>query len=252
MKTARLNIIEPEQTADRLMSRIARAYPFVSSLYSRIRFQIIPRQILEAIEQHLPARGLVVDVGCGFGLFTLYLALRRPQCQFVGVELSAPRVAQATRAAEKLSVRNAQFICADSASGEFPERFKAAYCTDLLHHLRPEDGDQLIARLYKGLEPGGAIVIKDITTHPRPMLWFTFMLDLLFNPKDSFYYRHALTWMDRLGEIGFDALSVYPLRNVLPYPHFILIGRKPVNAAVLKTGNVTTRSMSVGSGMENG
>ena len=231
MRSARLNILEPEFSSDRLSSRIPRAYSFVSAIYSRLRFRIIPRQMLESIEQHLPETGTVVDVGCGFGLFTLYLAMRRPQCHFVGVELSEKRVTQARMAAAKLQVRNASFICAESASGDFPDRFHAAYCIDLLHHMPPQAADQLLERLYQGLEPGGTIVIKDINTHPRLMLWFTFLLDWLVNPKDSFYYRHASTWQERLTEAGFASLYVYPLRNLLPYPHFLLTGRKPAPPA---------------------
>ncbi len=46
----------------------------VIRLYSRVRFQI-PRQIfLEEIGQYLPARGRLLEMGGGFGLFSLYFA----------------------------------------------------------------------------------------------------------------------------------------------------------------------------------
>lgn len=228
IKAERLNIIEPVgETAHRAVTeQILRGYPFLSRLYARIRFQIIPQQFLDAIEQHLPAKGTVVDIGCGFGLFTLYLAMKRPQCQFIGLELSERRVTQARQAAAVLQLGNVEFLCADMNESDLPVQLNAACCLDVLHHLTPQTGNHLIETLSKKLEPGGYLIIKDITTRPRLMLYFTFLLDLLVNPKDSFYYRSTEIWRTLLEKAGFTSLTIYPLRNYLPYPHFLLIGQK--------------------------
>lgn len=225
----RLNIIEfaTNNQAQVIIKRILHAYPTLARWYARVRFQIMPSEMLDAIEQHLPAQGIILDVGCGFGLFTLYLALKRPDCHFVGMELSARRVSEAKRAAALLQVRNVEFICADLATSELPFHPQAAYCTDLLHHMTPEGGDHLLMRLYDVLVPGGPIIVKDITTQPRLKLYYTFILDLLVNPKDSFYYRSAAVWRTRLSQFGFTSLQVYPLRHYMPYPHFLLVGNKP-------------------------
>jgi 2-polyprenyl-3-methyl-5-hydroxy-6-metoxy-1,4-benzoquinol methylase len=229
VRAERLNIIEPVAVTSHreAANRILRGYPLLSRLYAVIRFLIIPQQFLDAIEQHLPARGTVLDIGCGFGLFTLYLAMKRPQCDFIGLDLSERRIAQAERAAGLLQLTNVQFICADLGEKELPTKFNAAYCLDLLHHLTPPAGDRLINHIAASLAPGGRIIIKDITTRPRLKLYFTFLLDLLMNPADSFYYRSDEVWRARLVQSGFISLAVYPLRNFLPYPHFMLVGQKP-------------------------
>ncbi len=228
-RAERLNIIEPDVVTSHreAAKRILRGYPLLSRLYAAIRFLIIPQQFLDAIAQHLPARGTVLDVGCGFGLFTLYLAMKRPHCNFIGLDLSERRVTQAKRAAELLQVTNVQFICANLGEKELPTKFNAACCLDLLHHMTPSAGDSLINRIAASLAPGGHIIIKDITTRPRLMLYFTFLLDLLMNPADSFYYRNDEIWRAQLARSGFISLAVYPLRNFLPYPHFMLVGQKP-------------------------
>lgn len=229
VRADRLNIIESVTVTSHrgAAKRILRGYPFWSRLYAAIRFLIIPQPFLDAVEQHLPAHGTVLDIGCGFGLFTLYLALKRPQCDFIGLDLSERRIAQAQRAAELLQVTNVQFICADLGEKDLPTQLNAAYCLDLLHHMTPSAGDKLIDRIAASLAPGGRLIIKDITTRPRLMLYFTFLLDLLMNPADSFYYRSDEVWRARLAQSGFISLAVYPLRNFLPYPHFMLVGQKP-------------------------
>lgn len=228
-KYRRLNIIEIEAPAQSLAitKRILQVFPLLARWYSRIRFQILSKEMLDAIEQHLPKRGIILDVGCGYGLFTLYLAMKRPDCRFIGLELNSHRVEEARRAATRLHVTNVEFHCADLANHEFIDQPNAAYCTDLLHHLTPADGDRLLEKLFAALKPGSPIVIKDISTHPRFKLYYTFILDLLVNPKDSFYYRNQDVWRSRLIQIGFTRLYVYPLKHYMPYPHFLLVGNKP-------------------------
>lgn len=230
MGPRRLNIIEPPATPSahrQFVRRLLDALPLSTRLYSAVRFRIIPERFLLALEQHLPERGVVLDLGCGFGLFTLWFAERRPGCRFVGIDASEPRIRSARRLAETLDVKNASFESADVVAHEGSEPVSAAYCIDLLHHIRPEAADQLLRHTFRRLEPGGRIVIKDITTRPRRMLYFTFLLDLLVSPRERFYYRNAVLWSDLLREIGFRSPHCYPLQNYLPYPHFLLVGSKP-------------------------
>jgi 2-polyprenyl-3-methyl-5-hydroxy-6-metoxy-1,4-benzoquinol methylase len=192
-----------------------------------VRFRIIPEEFLLCIDQHLPNSGRVLDLGCGFGLFTLWFAHRRPECQFVGIDSSARRIRAARELAETLQVRNVTFECQDIVLCQTGS-INAAYCIDLLHHIPPAAGERLLRRLFEQLEPEGKVVVKDITTRPRGGLYFTYVLDFLVSPKDTFYYRDAALWSALLGVIGFKSLYWHRLRNALPYPHFLLVGSKPL------------------------
>jgi 2-polyprenyl-3-methyl-5-hydroxy-6-metoxy-1,4-benzoquinol methylase len=43
------------------------------------RFLIIRKRFLDEIGQYLPADGTILDIGCGFGLFSLYCAQLLPE-----------------------------------------------------------------------------------------------------------------------------------------------------------------------------
>ena len=62
-----------------LIPSIIRAYddPVVRA-YCWGRFWILRQRFLDEIGQYLPAQGRVLDLGCGFGLFSLYYAATRP------------------------------------------------------------------------------------------------------------------------------------------------------------------------------
>jgi SAM-dependent methyltransferase len=75
-----------------ILRRIVASYDSVPvRIYSRIRFSILRQVFLEEIGQYLPREGRVLDIGCGFGLFSLYFASLAPGCQLTGVDRDARR-----------------------------------------------------------------------------------------------------------------------------------------------------------------
>ncbi len=227
----RLNILERDLNLDdqEISRLIIRSYSNATvRLYSTIRFRVIPLRFLDELAQYIPDNGRVLDLGCGFGLFTLYFAALKPASQFVGVDVSRSRIALAIGSARRLGIRNAKFICSDVREvdlGDSP--FDTVTTLDLMHHLPVQDGDDIIQKIQSTwLSPHGMFVMKDVTTRPRPMLHFTFLLDLIMNPRDPVYYRSVDTWIDCLSGFGFVSVEKHYLWDLLPYPHILLIARK--------------------------
>src|SRR5689334_11387927 len=107
--------------------RVISAYdePIVRA-YSWGRFKIFRQRFLDEIGQYLPDKGRVLDIGCGFGLFSLYYAQTRPGLTIHGFDLSEPRIAMARRAAKKIGIDNAHFDVRNATELEArDERFDA-------------------------------------------------------------------------------------------------------------------------------
>jgi trans-aconitate methyltransferase len=226
----KLSIIENENDNDRskreFASRIISAYPGLIKFYAFVRFKIIHIRFLEEIEQYLPERGEILDLGCGFGLFAMYMALCKPDAQIVGLDVDTRRLQIARGAAAKLGIHNVSFDRADLRDWR-PERSLAgAYALDVFHHMAPASGDRLLRDLYARIESGGRFLLKDIDTTPRAMLWFTYLLDVLMSPRDDFHYRSAGAWERQLRASGFASIYLHYLWDVLPYPHILLICEK--------------------------
>lgn len=232
MVRSRLNIIEKEtvsNSGNEITSQIISSFDnLIIRTYSHIRFRIIPLRFLEEISQYMPTSGSVLDLGCGFGLFTLYFALTHPNCSFIGVDLSERRVQMAKKSARDLGVSNAKFVTCDARTYAPEENsFSVVFTLDLLHHLPPEDGDSLVRTIHSSwLGSGGTFVLKDVTTRPRAYIYFTFMLDMLMNPKDRFWYRSSEVWADLLSKTDFNRVERHYLWDILPYPHVLIIARK--------------------------
>ncbi|MHB1294076.1 MAG: class I SAM-dependent methyltransferase [Anaerolineae bacterium] len=225
---ATLNLIETTPAAamdwDDAIARIVRCHGGLTRVYSMLRFRIIPSRFLDDIVQYLPQSGTVLDLGCGFGLFAQCFAMARPNCRFVGIDLDAQRIALAQRSAERLGLGNVTFMALD-ARAYVPDGPLAAVLTlDLMHHLPREDGDAVLAHLTQALIPGGVLLLKDVTTQPRSMLYFTYLMDLLVTRGGAVAYRSEHEWRSRLLALGLDSVRVHHLWDILPYPHILCVG----------------------------
>lgn len=221
------NGLETKVPKNKLIDRIVSTYPPAIKFYTIVRFKIINLRFLLEIEQHLPDEGKILDIGCGFGLFALYMAACKPNVQVIGLDINRRRLQIAESSAAKLGLTNVSFRFGDLREWKPTERIDGAYALDVFHHIPVESGNSLLTTLCSHLRPGGKFILKDIDTHPRAMMFFTYLLDLLMSPRDSFYYRSATVWQKQLESIGFEKPFLHYLWDVLPYPHILLVATKP-------------------------
>lgn len=224
-------VIEQEQGSNaakrKLIGRIISSYSGIIRLYAVVRFKIIHLRFLEEIEQYLPPAGTLLDLGCGFGLFSLYMAASKPHARIIGLDINSTRLDIARSSAQKLGIENISFIRQDLRTWKPDQKIAGAYALDIFHHIPVESGNRLLQELGAHIEPRGKFLLKDIDTDPRGMLLFTFLLDFLMGPRSQFYYRSAGAWQRQLAQSGFAPIYIHYLWDVLPYPHILLICDKP-------------------------
>jgi SAM-dependent methyltransferase len=76
-----------------------------------------PKEMTRQFEQFVAARfvpgELVIDLGCGSGAPTAYLAERHPQTRLLGLDVSAELIATAAQVARHRGISNLSFLTAD-------------------------------------------------------------------------------------------------------------------------------------------
>ena len=207
---------------------VVRAYddPVVRA-YCWARFLVLRQRFLEEIGQYLPASGAVLDIGCGFGLFSLYYAATAPGRFVRGLDLSARRIAMARRAAYRLGLDNVAYEQGDARDFKGDSEVAAAYMLDIVHHVPPATVPPLLAQLRRCLVPGGRLLVKDVDTRPAPKRWFTWTLDKLMAPTAPVRYWSGEELGAALRAAGFEVRR-HAMLDFLPYPHVIYIAtRRP-------------------------
>jgi 2-polyprenyl-3-methyl-5-hydroxy-6-metoxy-1,4-benzoquinol methylase len=203
--------------------RIIRAYddPVVRA-YCWARFWILRQRFLDEIGQYLPTAGAVLDIGCGFGLFSLYYAATAPGRFVRGLDVNGRRIGIARRAAGRLGIDNVVYEQGDARDFKGDSEFSAAYMLDIVHHVPTDAVPPLLARLRRCLTPGGRLLVKDVDTRPVAKRWFTWALDRAMAPGTPVRYWSAEELTGALETAGFDVRR-HLMVDILPYPHILYI-----------------------------
>jgi 2-polyprenyl-3-methyl-5-hydroxy-6-metoxy-1,4-benzoquinol methylase len=186
------------------------------------RFWILRQRFLDEIGQYLPEGGRVLDLGCGFGLFSLYYARVHPGLELHGLDKNARRIAMARTAAARLGLSNVRYEVGDVMDFRGGERFDAAYMLDIVHHIPENAVRPLLEQVAKVLPPRGLLLIKDVDRTPAYKRWFTYALDKAMDPRAPVRYWGGSELTALLQDVGFDVRR-HLMVDILPYPHILYV-----------------------------
>jgi len=164
----------------------------------------------------------VLDIGCGFGLFSLYYGATGPARFVRGIDVNGRRIAMARRAAARLGIENVEYAEGDARDFKGDGEVAAAYMLDIVHHIPPETVGPLLRQLARCLPPGGTLLVKDVDTRPPPKRWFTWALDKLMQPSARVRYWSAEELTAALEAAGF-TVRRHAMLDFLPYPHVLYV-----------------------------
>jgi 2-polyprenyl-3-methyl-5-hydroxy-6-metoxy-1,4-benzoquinol methylase len=201
--------------------------PVTTRIHTRVRWRSCP---FEEVAASVPAEGRVLEVGCGHGLFSTFLALGSSKRTVLGTDVDGEKIRAAQRAAS--GVPNLEFR--PDAPGGFPAGPWDAVCiVDVLYLIDRQGERDLLARAAAELVPGGVLVVKEMATAPRwKFRWMALqerlsvqVLRITAGHDLTFVPPHELArWMTEAGLIDVDHR---PLHRGRLHPHHLVTARRP-------------------------
>ena len=108
---------------------------------------------------HLPQEARVLDVGCGGGKFTKYIADQRPDVHIVGIDLSKPQIARASKLMRGYGDR-VRIELGDATQLAFPDcTFDGVISYGSIKHWASQDAG--LAECFRVLKPGGPLLVTE-------------------------------------------------------------------------------------------
>lgn len=99
----------------------------------------------------------VLDLGCGWGSFTLYLAEKMPSVQITAVSNSRTQRRYIEGRCRQLKLKNVKVITADMNDFTIREKFDRVVSVEMFEHMR--NYDLLMKKVAGFLKPGGLLFV---------------------------------------------------------------------------------------------
>jgi 2-polyprenyl-3-methyl-5-hydroxy-6-metoxy-1,4-benzoquinol methylase len=205
---------------------LIRAY---GDLPRRDRWHMIGRWRLcpmRRIAAQIPDSGVVVDLGCGHGLFAQYLARTSGARTVIGIDLDADKI----QLAQRLSLPNLEFRVGNITEVALPP-VQAVTILDVFYLVPYESQAELLRACTERLAPGGVIALKEMAERPRWKAWLNWLEEVLavrvlkITLGSQFYFRPRAEWEALLTSLGLRVETISLDRGYY-HPHVLFIGRK--------------------------
>ncbi|HEY6530902.1 MAG TPA: class I SAM-dependent methyltransferase [Acidimicrobiales bacterium] len=190
-----------------------------------------------ALEHEVPLAGDILEVGCGHGVFSTYLAITSRARRVVGVDIDADKIALARDAAERLAPGEGDVSFEVSPSGEVPTidgGWRSIVFADVLYLLSRERRDALLAECATALAPGGLLVVKEVDTAPplkaKLAQWQEVLATRVLKITDgeTLDFPSAVELEGVVAGLGLSTMAKHIDRGYL-HPHCVVLGTKPVD-----------------------
>ena len=115
----------------------------------------------------------LLDAGCGPAPMISLLAEKYPDRHYTGLDLTPAMIEQA----KKKNIPNADFVVGDCENFPFEDNaFDAIICSNSFHHY--PNPQAFFDSVKRCLRPGGRLVLRDVTSDNKLLLWFMDKIEL--------------------------------------------------------------------------
>ncbi len=177
VRTALQQQLDQVNTLKVVRRKVGRLYRYQGKYVEQFVYWKMKTDLLfAALDAAVPRAAHVLDLGCGYGLATHWLACFTDTRTFFGVDYDENKIRVAHRTAPQHP--RIQFVLGDVLTCDYPE-CDVVLLLDVLHYWEPAKQQLILNRARKALRPGGRLILRDGTRaessdHRRLQRWETF------------------------------------------------------------------------------
>lgn len=135
------------------------------------------------LEKLIPRKGKILDLGCGYGIFSNYLALSSSRRQIIGVDTDREKISYASR-----GIKNVSLGIGDATKMKL-KNFDCIILHVVLHHLNSrQEQIKLVEKCKNMLSKNGILLIVEVDRKPFWKWMLGRMADFGLYKGGSIYY----------------------------------------------------------------
>lgn len=191
----------------------------------------------------------VLDIGCGSGLMTCWMAEQVGDNGKVrGIENDQNQLNAAKRNAENRRLKNTEFtLCSAYDLDSLNQKFDFVYCRFVLHHL--DKPINVIKKIYQNLKPNGIYaaeegIVNFAFSYPFSTAWGDEALRVspvwVDAPEDQRDGNIGIKMFNKMHSIGFKILStkiIHPVMATREEKNLLMLGRDEMKRYYIEQGH---------------
>jgi len=199
-----LDELNTPRTLRRKVERLYRYQGPFTEKFAHFKLKLDP--IFPALDLVVPRNGFILDLGCGYGLATHWLAQCTDQRTFLGVDYDEEKIRVAHRTAPNHA--RIKFEAGDILEMEYPP-CDAVLLLDVLHYWVPEKQQAILEKARRSLRPGGKLILRDgakagDASHKHIHRWEVFATKLGLNhTREGLHFQTLTELQSALQRAGF-------------------------------------------------
>jgi 2-polyprenyl-3-methyl-5-hydroxy-6-metoxy-1,4-benzoquinol methylase len=184
-----------------------------------------------ALTRYVPRHGTLVDLGCGHGVWPIYLAARHPRLTVWGVDPDREKIELARTAARHSELSNLHFEAGRAQDMVLP-LCDTISMIDVLYLIPYNEQESILNAAVQRLQPGGQLLLKEMSREPAwkyAWNWFEeYAAVRVFSITigKQFFFRQDEEWRQVLQALGLRVRVIRLDRGYL-HPHVLFLGEKP-------------------------
>lgn len=202
-------------------------------LFLQARWRLTPYSVMAS---KLPPQGLILDLGCGHGLFALALAMGASERKVIGLDHDTARIAAARQAASglpNLSFSTGTLSDPGQTGKTAAGSVSGVSMIDVMHYFTRPEQERLFRQAYESLAPGGTLIVREVDPSKGLMSSFNRFYEKVATStgftrseeKQQLHFREREEWEEQLRLTGFDVTS-QPCSHPL-FADILYVCRKP-------------------------
>lgn len=171
-------------------------FGLLRSLKVTLRILILP---FWKIDNALPKKGKIIDIGCGDGGLTNYLSLRAKERTLFGIDFTKKRI---NLAKNSRKVHRGITFIEGNANTMNLDKASAYLLVDVLHHIEFSQQKKLLNVIVKKMDGSSELVIKEVDDSSFLPFWFGHVVEKILYPGQVIYTRSKKDWLGLFISLG--------------------------------------------------
>ena len=197
-----------------LQRKVYRLYRYLGKWVEQfVYWKMRTDSLFTKLDKVVPREGLILDLGCGYGIATHWLAYGSLDRQLIGIDYDDDKITIAKRTAPNHP--RLRFEQGDILTWEFPA-CDGVLLFDVLHYWAPEKQELILTKARQALRTGGRLILRDAARaeskeHQHVAKWEKFATGVGHNKTiEGLHFLSETELREMLTRAGFEDIQLIP------------------------------------------